>query len=47
MTLKHGVSDDIETTAGPFTCQIWRLAPEKLNTVKKEFLAMEAQGIIR
>ena len=47
MTPKHGVSHDIETRAGPFTCWPRCLALEKLDAVKKEVLAMEAQGIIR
>ena len=39
VTPKHGISHDIETRAGPFTCWPWHLALEKLDAVKKEFLA--------
>ena len=44
---KHGVVHEIETTTGPFTCRPRRLAPEKMETVKQEFLEIEKQGIMR
>ena len=44
---KHSVVHEIETTAGPFTCRPLRLAPEKMETVKQEFLEIEKQGIMR
>ncbi|GFR93719.1 retrovirus-related Pol polyprotein [Elysia marginata] len=46
-TVKHGVQHHICTTFPPNHSRARRLAPDRLNAVKKEFIEMEQIGIIR